>query len=175
MVSSTISGWLKTILIKSGINTSTFKDHSTRSTSTCKLGLQGPSIDDISKRGSWSNKRTWRRFYNKNIVEALKRGWRIGLHVGMRFHELKFLNYVRSWSARNINPILWIKLEEDLILPALPQPLQEVIFNLFNFFSLASHGSYGRRCLRGNTDLIWVKEHYIFIKVCLYLFYSFLG
>ena len=29
---------------------------------------------------------------------------------------MKFLNYVSALSARNITPILWIKLEEDLIL-----------------------------------------------------------
>ena len=70
VVSCTISGWLKTILMKSGIDTSNFKAHSTRSASTSKAGLQGASIEDILKRESWSNKSTWQRFYNKNIVEG---------------------------------------------------------------------------------------------------------
>ena len=55
--------------MKSGIDTSTFKAHSTRSASTSQAGLQNASIVDILKRGSWSNKSTWQRFY-KNVVEV---------------------------------------------------------------------------------------------------------
>ena len=55
--------------MKSGTDTSTFKAHSSRSASISKVGLQGISIEDILKRGSWSYKSTWQRFYNKNIVE----------------------------------------------------------------------------------------------------------
>ena len=69
VVSSTISVLLKTILMESGIDTNTFKAHSTRSASASKAGLQGASIEDILKRGSWSNKSTWQRCFNKNIVE----------------------------------------------------------------------------------------------------------
>ena len=54
--------------MKSGIDTDTFTAHSTRSASTSKAGLQGASIKDILKQGPWSNKSTWQRFYNKNIV-----------------------------------------------------------------------------------------------------------
>ena len=72
VVCSTISGWLKTILMKSGIDTSTFETHSTRPTSTSKADLQGASIEDILKRGSWPNKSTWQRFHDKNIVEEGK-------------------------------------------------------------------------------------------------------
>ena len=70
VVFSTISGWLKTILMKSGINTSTFIARSTRSPSTS--GSQGASIEDILKRGFWSNKSSWQRFYNKDIVKEGK-------------------------------------------------------------------------------------------------------
>ena len=52
VVSSTISGWLQTILMKSGVDTSNIKAHSTRSASTSKAGLQGVSIEEILKRGS---------------------------------------------------------------------------------------------------------------------------
>ena len=58
--------------MKSGIDTSTFKAHSTRSASTSKAGLQGASIEGILKRRSWSNESTWQRFCNKNIVEEGK-------------------------------------------------------------------------------------------------------
>ena len=55
--------------MKSGFDTGTFKVHSTRSASDSKASLQGASIEDILKRGSCSNKSTWQRFCNKNIVE----------------------------------------------------------------------------------------------------------
>ena len=56
VVSSSISGWLKTILMKSGVDTGSSKAHSTRSASTSKADLQGASTEDILKRGSWSSK-----------------------------------------------------------------------------------------------------------------------
>ena len=55
--------------MKSGVDTSNIKAHSTRSASTSKAGLQGASIEEILKRGSWSNKSTWQKLYTKNIVE----------------------------------------------------------------------------------------------------------
>ena len=63
MVSSTVSGWLKNILMKSGVDTGAFNAHSTKSVSTSKAALSGASIEDILKRGSWSNKSTWQRFF----------------------------------------------------------------------------------------------------------------
>ena len=72
VVSSIISGWLKTILMNSGVDVDTFKPHSTRSASTSKASLQGTSIEDILKRRFFSNKSTWQRFYNKSIVEEGK-------------------------------------------------------------------------------------------------------
>ena len=36
-------------------------------------------------------------------------------------------------------------------------------FQFILFLSLALYGSYGRVWLLGDTGLIWVKEHYIFI------------
>ena len=63
---------VKTIVMKSGIDTSTFKARSTRSPSTSKAGSQGASIEDILKRGFWSNKSTWQRYYNKDIVKEGK-------------------------------------------------------------------------------------------------------
>ena len=68
-MSSTISGWLKNILKKAGIDISTFKAHSTRSASTSKADLSGAPIEEILKRGCWSNKSTWQKFYNKNIIQ----------------------------------------------------------------------------------------------------------
>lgn len=41
VVSSTISGWLKTMLCLSGVDRSVFKEHSTRAASTSMVGLKG--------------------------------------------------------------------------------------------------------------------------------------
>ena len=136
----------------------------------------------LLKKGKYSRK--WH--LSQHEIYAFKRGRRTEIHVGInesslenavldrrRFYEITFLSYVRTRNARSIIPILWIKLEEDLILPTLPQPLQWVIFNLFYFFSLASHENYGWRWLRCNTDLIWVKEHYFswnFVCICFITF-----
>ena len=57
-MSSTISGWLKNILTKAGIDISTVKTHSTRSASTSKADLSDAPIEEILKRGCWSNKST---------------------------------------------------------------------------------------------------------------------
>lgn len=69
VVSSTISGWLKKLLARAGIDTSVFKAHSTRSASSSKANLGGAPITEILKRGSWSSESTWQKFYNKNIVK----------------------------------------------------------------------------------------------------------
>ena len=50
----------------SGINTDIFKHIYSKSSSHARLS--GLSLSDILKRGSWSNKTTWERFYNKPIL-----------------------------------------------------------------------------------------------------------
>ena len=68
-MSSTISGWLKNVPKKAGIDISTVKAHSTRSASTSKADLSGAPIEEILKQDCWSNKSTWQQFYNKNIIQ----------------------------------------------------------------------------------------------------------
>ena len=68
-MSSTVSGWVKKLLKRAGVDTKTFKSHSTRSASTSKAGFNGAPIEEILKRGSWSKQSTWQKFYNKNIVK----------------------------------------------------------------------------------------------------------
>ena len=34
---------------------------------------RGATIEDIMKRGNWSNKYTWQKYYNRNIVSAGRR------------------------------------------------------------------------------------------------------
>ena len=68
---SLVAGWVKQILIMSGIiliNTNIFNSHSTCSASSSHARLPGLSLSDIFKRGSWSNKSTWERFYSKSIM-----------------------------------------------------------------------------------------------------------
>lgn len=60
---------MATTLMKSGVDTGTFKADSNRSASTVKAGLQGASIEDILKKGCQSNESTQPRFYNKNTFE----------------------------------------------------------------------------------------------------------
>ena len=59
VVSSTISGRLKNVLRKAGIDIGTFKTHSPRSVSTSKAYLSSAPIEEILKRGCWSNKSAW--------------------------------------------------------------------------------------------------------------------
>ena len=68
-MSSTISGWLKNVQKKAGIFISTSKAHSTRSASTSKADLSGAPIEETLKRGCWSKKSTWQKFYNKSIIQ----------------------------------------------------------------------------------------------------------
>jgi len=71
VVKSTIAGWIKNVLIASGVDTNVFKPHSTRSASTSKVNSKisgsGLSLKDILKRENWSNENTWQKFYNKTI------------------------------------------------------------------------------------------------------------
>ena len=65
---STVSRWLKQFLGESGIDTSIFTGHSTRSASSSKVKQLGLSISQILDRGQWSNKTTFEKFYNKPIM-----------------------------------------------------------------------------------------------------------
>ena len=58
VVKSTISGWTKEVLKRSGINVEHFKAHSARSASSSKAQMSGLSVEQILKRGNWSSKST---------------------------------------------------------------------------------------------------------------------
>ena len=68
--SSTVSWWIKETLKLSGIDVTTFKGHSTRVASSSKVGSIGLSVSNILNRGSWSQKSTWQRFYDKLIISG---------------------------------------------------------------------------------------------------------
>jgi len=65
--SCTIARWMVEILSLAGIDTSTFKAHSTRSASSSKAMCQGVPLDEIVKRGHWSSATTFEKFYCKDI------------------------------------------------------------------------------------------------------------
>jgi len=46
-----------------GINTETFKAHSTRSASTTAATVKGLSFEEIQKCANWTNKSTFQKFY----------------------------------------------------------------------------------------------------------------
>jgi len=62
--SSTIANWVKLVLKKAGIDTSLYKAHSCRSTSTSKAKVLGLSLKDILKKRSM----VWKSLLGKNII-----------------------------------------------------------------------------------------------------------
>ena len=76
VTASTISRWIKDTLALSGIDTSIYKAHSTRSASTSRAVNAGVPIEQILKVGDWSNTHTFNKFYlrktddNSQITKA---------------------------------------------------------------------------------------------------------
>ena len=68
----TISRWLKTVLEKSGIDTSVFKGHSTRAASASAAAKCKVPLSTIMDNAGWSNATTFGRFYRKPIVTSSK-------------------------------------------------------------------------------------------------------
>lgn len=66
---NTVSRWVKEILTKSGIDTSVFKAHSTRSASTSSAKESGLPLTSILETAGWSNARTFHRFYYRQLGE----------------------------------------------------------------------------------------------------------
>jgi integrase len=64
---STISRWVKLIMLKSGVDKA-FAPHSVRSAATSKAKLQGIPLETILKTAGWSNAKTFAMYYDKPIV-----------------------------------------------------------------------------------------------------------
>lgn len=62
-----ISRWCKAVLTASGIDTSRFKSHSTRSASASLLADSNVNIKDMLLSAGWSNERTFTSFYHKPL------------------------------------------------------------------------------------------------------------
>ena len=67
---STITRWIKEVLKLSGIDITVFQAHSIRAAASSKAFTMGLSTDDILKKGNWSQKSTWQKFYHKHIISA---------------------------------------------------------------------------------------------------------
>lgn len=67
--SSTIAKWVVMFLKECGVNTKVFSAHSTRSASTSKSLKNGLSLQDLGKAAGWSGSSTFRKIYNKPIVQ----------------------------------------------------------------------------------------------------------
>ena len=68
-----------------GIDTNTYKVHSTRAASTSKAKAKGMSTKQILSWANWSNAKFFLRYYNKSIDG--------------RTEESNFANLVLSWGS----------------------------------------------------------------------------
>ena len=64
---ATIGHWLKSMMEKAGVDTSTFTAHSTRGAATSKAKMVGVSTGEILKAASWSSSSTFCRFYHRPV------------------------------------------------------------------------------------------------------------
>lgn len=68
--SQTIGRWIKDVLEESGIDTNTFRAHSTRHAATSAAGRAGISVDVIRKTAGWSQQSAvFANFYNRPVVQ----------------------------------------------------------------------------------------------------------
>ena len=65
----TISRWLKSVLNKCGIDTTTFSPHSTRMASTSKACSVGVGLTGILKTAGWANAKNFHKFYLRGQAE----------------------------------------------------------------------------------------------------------
>ena len=67
---STLSRWIKDVLYEAGINIETFKAHSTRAAASSRARQDNVNVDDILKTAGWSSRHTFRKYYDKVILDA---------------------------------------------------------------------------------------------------------
>ena len=69
VVACSIARWLKTVMAKSGIDTSIYKAHSTRMAATSKAKAQGLSTGQIVKRANWASASTFHKYYHRKVAD----------------------------------------------------------------------------------------------------------
>ena len=65
VTSSTIAGWLKSLLEAAGIDTSVFNAHSVRGASSSTAANVGITTNEILKAADWSSESVFQKFYYK--------------------------------------------------------------------------------------------------------------
>ena len=70
IVPCTIAGWLVQVMTNAGIDTSTFKAHSTRGASTSKARAKGLSCQEIMAMAKWKKASTFQRHYLRKVVNG---------------------------------------------------------------------------------------------------------
>lgn len=69
----TISRWIKTTMSLAGIDTDTYKPHSTRAAATSAANRSEVPVEEILSKAGWSNEKTFRKYYQKPLhVEGEK-------------------------------------------------------------------------------------------------------
>lgn len=64
----TIARWIRTVMCAAGVDTTIFKAHSVRAASVSKAKGNFVPVDDILTKVGWSNVETFRKFYDKPVV-----------------------------------------------------------------------------------------------------------
>ncbi len=64
---SSVGRWIKAVLGKAGVYTSTFSAHSTRGAAASNAAAGGVSTDVILRTGSWRSESTFSRFYRRQV------------------------------------------------------------------------------------------------------------
>ena len=64
---SSVGRWIKAVLSKAGVDTSTFSAHSTRGAAASNAAAGGVSTDVILRTGSWRSESTFSRFYRRQV------------------------------------------------------------------------------------------------------------
>lgn len=71
VTASTISRWIRRILLSSGIDTQVFGAHSARGAGASKALASGASVDGILRSGHWARESTFARFYKRNVDSSV--------------------------------------------------------------------------------------------------------
>jgi len=64
---STISRWIRTIMLSAGVDTSVFGAHSTRGAAASRASVAGAHVDSILRSGHWARASTFFRFYKRSV------------------------------------------------------------------------------------------------------------
>ena len=64
----TIGRWIKTVMMKAGIDTSVFKPHATRSAATSAEKAAKVSIDQVMTTAGWHSSSIFGKYYDKPVV-----------------------------------------------------------------------------------------------------------